>query len=215
MRRSPGRPAHDTDRFIATALQIIDDDGAEALSMRSLAQRLNSSTATLYRHFPNRAALIAEVIDRVLGEVALGVGDLRAGTWQQACQRLAHAIFNALERHRNVALLLADHPPHGPNAALVRECWLAVLLDNGFPPPLAARSAAMMARYVLGFAIQIGTQRSTAAADEAQYRTALQSLDPIRFPATAAAARALPVSLDDEFGFGLELILGGLTRLRD
>ena len=40
-------------------MQIIDEEGADALSMRSLAQRLDSGTATLYRHFPNRAALIA------------------------------------------------------------------------------------------------------------------------------------------------------------
>ena len=38
-RRSPGRPPVPLDRIVATALQIVDDDGADALSMRTLAQR--------------------------------------------------------------------------------------------------------------------------------------------------------------------------------
>ena len=39
--------------------------------MRSLAQRLESGTATLYRHFANRSELVAMVVDRMLGEVDL------------------------------------------------------------------------------------------------------------------------------------------------
>jgi AcrR family transcriptional regulator len=39
--------------------------GVEALSMRVLAQRLGSGTAPYYRHFGNRAALVARVVDEV------------------------------------------------------------------------------------------------------------------------------------------------------
>src|SRR2546430_1768414 len=66
-RRGPGRPCLPLDRIVATALRIVDEQGADALSMRSLAQALDSGTATLYRHFANRAELIAQVVDRVFG----------------------------------------------------------------------------------------------------------------------------------------------------
>src|SRR5689334_21438086 len=67
--RSRGRPPLPLDRIIATAIEIVDEEGADALSMRTLAQRLESGTATLYRHFGSRAQLVAHVVDAVLGEV--------------------------------------------------------------------------------------------------------------------------------------------------
>lgn len=206
-----GRPPIPTGRIIDAALQIVDDDGAEALSMRTLAQRLGSSTATLYRHFPSRAALIVDVIDRVLGEIDLDTADLETATWRPACRRLAHATFDALKRHRNVAPLLAEHPPIGPNAMALREHWFGVMLHHGFPPPTAAHSTVMLARYVLGFATQLVAPPATTA----QIFAALRGADMASFPATAALAHLLPVELEDSFALGLDLILDGLSPLRD
>ncbi|MFK0108449.1 helix-turn-helix domain-containing protein [Streptomyces sp. NPDC091217] len=56
VRRPAGRPPVPPDRIIAMALRIVDEEGTEALSMRALAERLGSGTATLYRHFGKRAA---------------------------------------------------------------------------------------------------------------------------------------------------------------
>src|SRR5205807_4967419 len=100
-RRSPGRPPVPLDRIVATALQIVDDDGADALSMRTLAQRLDSGTATLYRHFAGRAGLIAHVVDRVFGTIELDAETVLSMTWQEACKAGAHSIFDALRRHPN------------------------------------------------------------------------------------------------------------------
>lgn len=183
--------------------------------MRSVAQRLNSSTATLYRHFPNRASLVAAVIDRVIGEIGLDAEELAKAGWQQAFRSIATDYFEALSRHRNVAILLADHTPTGPNSAAVRERWLATMFNNKFPVDLAVRSGALMSSYVQGFAIQLAGQRAAAGFDDERLPTAFTKLDPATFPATTAAmrARVLPVSVEDEFTFGLDLILEGLSRL--
>jgi len=57
------------EQIVAAALAILDEEGADALSLRALAQRLESSTATLYRHFDSRADLLAQVVDRIFGEI--------------------------------------------------------------------------------------------------------------------------------------------------
>lgn len=214
-RRSPGRPPVPLDRIVATALQIVDEAGADALSMRVLAQRLDSGTATLYRHFAGRAELIAQVVDRVFGEAEFSAGELAAMSWQQACHAIATTMYGALNRHKNVASLLAGQVPIGPNAMTVRERCLAVLLGSGFPPPLAARAYATLARYVLGFAIQLSTQTAASSRDDSARPPVFRSSDPSRFPATVAVADALPVPLEDEFTFGLELLLDGLSQLRN
>jgi AcrR family transcriptional regulator len=206
-RRSPGRPPVPLDRIVATALQIVDEQGADALSMRTLAQRLDSGTATLYRHFAGRADLVAHVVDRVFASVDLDTEKLSTMTWQEACKAAAHSMFDALRRHRNLAPLLAEDVPIGPNALVVRERMIAFLLGNGFPPAFAARTYATLARYVLGFAIQVTGNR-----DDAGLTRVFHDLDPRQFPATVAVADSLPVPWEDEFAFGLELIIDGLTQ---
>jgi TetR/AcrR family transcriptional regulator, tetracycline repressor protein len=207
-RRSPGRPPVPLERIVATALRIVDEEGPDALSMRTLAQRLDSGTATLYRHFTNRAELIAQIVDHMFGEVDLNAEELARMSWHEACRTVAHGMFATLGRHRNMAPLVADQLPTGPNAMTLRERCLAILLHNGFPPPLAARAYATLARHVLGFAIQ------RDAPDDASLPAAVLGLDPARFPATTAVADSIPIPLDDEFAFGLDLILSGLGQLR-
>ena len=214
--RSPGRPPIPVDRIVGAALRIIDSDGLDALSMRALAKQLNSSTATLYRHFPTRVALVQSVIDRVLGEVDVDTANSRARDWRQGCEKIARATFEAFRQHRQAALLLADHTPIGPNAARVRERTLAVLIDGGLAVPVAARSGAMIGHLILGFAIQLGGEREITSADREAFRRAIHATDLAGFTATAAvkAARWRPTTIDEEFSFALEMVLDGLSGLR-
>ncbi|MER7480276.1 TetR/AcrR family transcriptional regulator [Streptomyces sp. NPDC126510] len=203
------------ERIVATALQIVDMEGSDALSMRTLAQRLGSGTATLYRHFDNRAALVAHVVDRMFGSVELNGDELTALGWERALRTVAHTMFDALARHRNAARLLVEQIPLGPNAMALRERCVAVLLDCGFPPRVAAYAFATLARYVLGFAVQVNGHGGAGQSDDAPSAAVFQSVDPDLFPATVTVAGVLPVPIEDEFSFGLELLLSGLAHLRD
>ena len=55
--------------------------------MRTLAQRLDSGTATLYRHFTGRADLIAHVVDLVFGSVEIDAAKLSAMPWRRRVKR--------------------------------------------------------------------------------------------------------------------------------
>jgi hypothetical protein len=68
----------------------------------------------------------------------------------------------------------------------------------------------MLARYILGFAIQ--TAGASGELDDAGLARVFHDLDPRQFPATVAVADSLPVPMEDEFAFGLELIIDGLTQ---
>ncbi|WP_406011562.1 TetR/AcrR family transcriptional regulator C-terminal domain-containing protein [Streptomyces sp. NBC_00637] len=203
------------ERIVATALLIVDEEGSDALSMRTLAQRLGSGTATLYRHFDNRAALIAHVVDRMFGVVELNGDELLAMGWERALRTVAHTMFDALARHRNAARLIVEQIPLGPNAMALRESCVAVLLDSGFPPRVAAYAYATLSRYVLGFAVQVNGHDGAGRSDDTRAEAAFQSVDPELFPATVAVAGVMPVPIEDEFSFGLDLLLSGLARLRD
>jgi hypothetical protein len=94
--------------------------------------------------------------------------------WRAACTTIAQTMFDVLSRHKNLAPLLVHQIPSGPNAMRLRELAIAVLLDNGFPPPLAGRSYATLAHYVLGFAMQLGGPDTAAASPP----TGLADVDP-------------------------------------
>lgn len=197
------------DRIIATATALLDEEGADALSMRNLAQRLDSGTATLYRHFTGRADLVAQVVDSVLADAHVDEAALASMTWQQACETLAHSLFGVFRRHPHIAPLLIEQIPTGPNAMAQREQMIALLLKSGFSPSLAAQACATLARYILGFATQLSPQGSGATDEDAAW----QNLDPQTLPATASVADHLPVPLEQEFAFGLELLIKGLDQV--
>lgn len=214
-RRSPGRPRVPFERIVTTALRIVDEEGADALTMRTLAQRLDSGTAVLYRAVTNRAELIGHVVDWVLGEIEID-DDASDGDWQRACIAAAEAIFRVLHRHRGIAPLLIEQVPIGPNALVLRERVLAMLLANGFPPESASLVYVTLARYVVGFAAQLQGHNTEANIEPATITALYRQLDPARFPATLAVAECLPKqTLESEFHFGLQLLVAGLVHHRN
>jgi AcrR family transcriptional regulator len=207
--RGPGRPPIGLRRIIDAAIEILDDEGADALSMRGLAARLGSSTATLYRHVNGKDEILALVTDRILGETHLD-GAPRP-TWQQACRAGAGALYTTLTRHPNAIPLFAKQVPAGPNALDARERGIAVLLAAGFPATLAARGYTALAHFVIGFASQQPLDETANPERTSRLRNYYRSLDCRSYPATTMVADLLPgATIGEEFEFGLTLIIDGL-----
>ncbi|MFD5630938.1 TetR/AcrR family transcriptional regulator [Streptomyces sp. NPDC127072] len=210
-----GRPPMDAGRIVDKALELIDEVGIQALTLRMLADALNSGTATLYRHFEGKDELLALVADRILGEVRVEPEELDGLPWRESVTVAAKAFYGALGRHPNALSLLAAQVPVGPNGLRGRERLIGLLLGHGFSVGLAARSFTAIGHYVIGFAIQQYGPGTPHPEDRTQLRDYYRSLDPAAFPATMAAADELTsVPLDDEFLFGLDLLLDGLERAR-
>src|SRR4249920_2132303 len=73
---------------LAPALEIIDRDGADAMSMRRLARALDRDPMILYRHAPNKAALLDSVAETVLAQLYVDSDDPDwAGQLRQVARR--------------------------------------------------------------------------------------------------------------------------------
>jgi len=202
-KRGRGRPPIPRARIIDTALQIVDEEGADALTLRALAERLSSGTATLYRHVSGRAELVGLVVDRMLADVDLPpIEDDDADPWDVVCHRTATAVFETIARHRSVATLLIEQMPAGPHAIALRERIARALLRSGMAPETAAAAVATLARHIVGFAMQSGEREG--AADRAY------PLEPGAYPNLMVVAPHLPKPLAEEFDFGLRHLLTGL-----
>lgn len=205
----------DVDRIIETALKLIDEVGAQELTLRMLADALSSGTATLYRHFNGKDELLALVADRILGEVRVAPEESAGKSWREAATVAAEAFHDTLCRHPRAVPLLAAQVPVGPNGLRARERLLTLFLSHGFSVRLAARAYTALGHYVTGFAIQQYGPGTPRPEDQVQLRGYYRSLDPAAYPATTAAADDLTsVPLQEEFRFGLELLLDGLEQAR-
>src|SRR5690349_8213246 len=120
---------------LATALEIIDRDGADGLSMRRLARALDRDPMILYRHAPNKAALLDGVAETVLAQLKVDpadpdwAGQLRAVARDYRALALAHPHVVPLLVTRPLAKPLALRPP-GTLRPL--EDVLALLTRAGF-----------------------------------------------------------------------------------
>lgn len=205
----------DAGLIVDTALKLIDEVGIQALTLRMLADALNSGTATLYRHFNGKDELLALVADRILGEVRVDSEELKGLPWREAAKAAAEAFYGALCRHPNALSLLAAQVPAGPNGLRARERLITLFLSHGFSIGLAARAFTAIGHYVIGFAIQQHGPGTPRPEDQYQLRDYYDSLDPSAYPATMAAAEELTsVPLDEEFSFGLGLLLDGLEQAK-
>ncbi len=123
------------DLVLATALQIIDRDGADGLSMRRLARALDRDPMILYRHAPGKAALLDGVAETVLAQLKVDpadpdwAGQLRAVARDYRALALAHPHVVPLLVTRPLATPLALRPP-GTLRPL--EDILALLTRAGF-----------------------------------------------------------------------------------
>jgi AcrR family transcriptional regulator len=123
------------ERVLATALDIIDQDGAEGLSMRRLARALDRDPMVLYRHAPNKAALLDGVVETVLVQLAVDATDR---DWAAQLRIVARDFRRLAVAHPNVVPLLVTRPLATPLALRPRgtlrplEDLLALLTGAGF-----------------------------------------------------------------------------------
>ncbi|HEX6348620.1 MAG TPA: TetR family transcriptional regulator [Candidatus Dormibacteraeota bacterium] len=141
------------DRIVAAALEVVQEEGLEALSMRTLADRMGVKAASLYWHVRDREELVELLADAVLREVRLREG----GEWRASAHRLCTELAAAVGRHRDAARLLLSVPgvlERSPvQAGLTRT-----LVEAGLRPDLAQETATLMLVAVLA-----ATSRPTEA----------------------------------------------------
>jgi len=197
---SRARPALTRDAVLEAALRVIDERGLDACTMRAVARELGVEAMSLYWHVDGKDALLDGVVERVLGEMP-GASGAAAG-WRADLDEFARGVRGvALAHPRSVPLLAARARAAYAAAGQVAEGRIASLEAAGFDRPTAIRAARTVARYVVGFTLAEGGDRSPpVAADPGASSPVLGEL-------LRAVARE---DQEELFAFGLEALLDGL-----
>jgi len=201
-------------RIIAGALELIDREGLDALSMRNLARELRTGTTTLYRYVTGKDEVLVLVADAVLGETQLRRPVAGLG-WREVLEELACSMRTALGSHPNVAALFATAVPVGPNSLRGRELTLSVLRERGFDETLAADVYTAVAHQVLASVLQEPMNDFRAgglgASKSLTLRDFYRSLPAEQYPHLVELANELTSrTATEEFEFGLACLLDGV-----
>ncbi|GAA1263068.1 TetR/AcrR family transcriptional regulator C-terminal domain-containing protein [Arthrobacter pascens] len=204
------------DVVLSAALELVDAEGLDALTMRRLGQELGRDPMSLYRYAASRAALLDGVSELVLNELAIIPDD---PDWQAQLRRIAHDLRLLALRHPNVVPLLVTRPLSTPlglrplGTLRPLEQILSLLIDAGFN----ARDALHVYRAYYGFLYgHILNELQEFIVDpeenEALLRLGLHRLSAREFPRLRALA---PVLADydgaAELDQGLSILLSGLA----
>ena len=101
------------DAVLSTALELIDREGLDGLSMRRLARELGRDPMTLYRYAPNKAALLDAVAETVLAQLKVDPTD---PDWAAQLRNVARDYRRLALAHPNVVPLLVTLPLSTPLA---------------------------------------------------------------------------------------------------
>jgi AcrR family transcriptional regulator len=201
---------------LATALELIDRDGADALTMRRLGAALDRDPMVLYRHAPGKAELLDGVVETVLAQLSVDSAD---PDWTAQLRAVARDYRALALAHPNVVPLLVTRPLSTPLALRPRgtlrplEDVLALLTRAGFSGPDALHIYRALFGFLNGHVLN-ELQEIVENPDETDdlLRLGLYRLPIGEFPLLRGLAHAL-ATYDGaaELERGLDILLTGLA----
>src|SRR5436305_11825550 len=210
-RRAPRERTLSREAIAGAALEIVDRDGLEAMTMRSVAQALGTGAASLYAHVASKEELLELVIERVIGEVPMPE-EPSPDRWQEQLKDLARSIRAVFSRHRDLARASFARIPLGENALRGSEWMIGVMRAGGLPDQVIAYACDLLPLYVMAVSYEERLYGSeTSPEDLAKFvdgmRHYFASLPPDRFPNVVSLAGPLTAgdpAGNERFEFGLD-----------
>ncbi|WP_035349427.1 TetR/AcrR family transcriptional regulator [Edaphobacter aggregans] len=128
-----------SEKIASAARRLLDREGADAITMRRVAEAVGITAMAVYRHYPNRAGLLNGLADEGFAELTLRLEGLRpSGDVKRRLERVMDVFLDhALERPRMFELMFLKpregarrfpedfragrSPTANPSAAILRE----------------------------------------------------------------------------------------------
>ncbi|GAA4946963.1 AcrR family transcriptional regulator [Nonomuraea thailandensis] len=221
-RRGP-RPRLDLPTITAAAIELADAEGLAGVSMNSVATKVGVAATALYRYIGSKDDLLTMMSDAIAPEPP----DPSGRPWRDYLALWTKLQRDLVLQHGWVLEITKFAPPLGPRRLLWLDRALAALDGTGLDDGEKINVASALTGYALTDAAIVATAGTgvqefedagiESAADYGELLVEL--LDPERYPAASAAVRggafrgAEGWVHDDDFRFGLDLLLDGVEQL--
>lgn len=201
-------------RVIQGAVRLADRVGADALTIRKIAEEIDVKPMTIYHHLPNKDAIIDGMVDAVFAEIELPPTDR---DWRSAMLVRCRSMREVLARHPWSAPLMETRTTPGPATLQHHDAVLGCFRNAGFSLELTGHAYAVVDAFLYGFALQEATLPATGGEEMAELAGAIAEQMPADlYPHLTEFT--LDYVMQPGYGFGvsfdvgIELILDGLER---
>lgn len=202
----------DPGTVVRAALKLLDEKGAEAVSVRGVADQLGVRMNTVLWHTKTKARLSELMADAIIGAVAL---DELPDAAEPRARELAHRYRRALLAHRDGAAVVAGTYAPEPATLDFAEAMVEALLRMGLDDRAAVWTCWTLVYFILGLAQEeqelasiLRSGRDDPARTDAARRRFTQALSATAHPTLNRVARHFTdPSFDERFSYGLSLIL--------
>ena len=164
-RERPAKPPLTREGIVASAIQILRAEGLERVTMRRLAQELDTGAASLYVYVRNVAELHGAMLDELLAAADLRV-DTQASDWQQQLITLLSSYLLVLFEYPSLARSVLSLRPSGPHYMRLIDSILALLNAGGVSKHRAAWGVDLLLQYAVANAAEHGTRAESAETTE-------------------------------------------------
>jgi len=213
-RERPAKPALTREGIVAAAVQVMQAEGLDRVTMRRLARELDTGAASLYVYVRNTAELHAAMLEQLLGQVDLSPVTA-AGDWRDRLIKILTSYTSILFGQPGLAQSVLVTRPSGPAYLSLAEAILALLSAGGVPPVRAAWAVDLLLHFATSTAAEQGTRHRTAGADKEEdaLAEALRDAPSGTFPQIAAlGAELMSGTGPDRLTWGFRVLISGITQ---
>lgn len=207
------------ERVLQAAVELADEHGLRALTMRRLADELGAEAMSLYYHVAKKEDVLDGIVDVVAGEINDAVARLEDGpNWRQTARRRILAARQVLLRHRWAPELLETRSSTSLPVLKYYDSLVGLMREGGFSHNRIHHALHALGSRALGFSQELfDPGASTSAEVPAELAAQLPNLVGMLSEIAHDDPDSTLGWCDDqaEFEFGLDLILAGLDLLRE
>jgi AcrR family transcriptional regulator len=198
-------------------MRLADEGGFDSLTMRRLGQELGVQAMSLYNHVANKDDIRDGIVDLVMGEIEVPPS---GADWKTSIRQTAISAHDAFVRHPWACSLQMETTTVSPARLRWMESVLRTFREAGFSAELTHHAYHALDSHITGFTLwhaSLPFETQEELADLAEAFLSELPADEYPYFAEHANWHLTESSADDpsEFEFGLDLILGGLERIRD
>jgi AcrR family transcriptional regulator len=203
------------DRILQAALELADEGGIDALTMRKLGQTLGFEAMSLYNHVANKDDVLDGILDLVLDETE---APSPAEEWRTAIRRSAISVHDGLTRHAWACPLLMSPGHVRPARLAYMDSLLGRLREAGFSADSTYHAYHVLDAHIFGFSLWQANHSYNAGqvADMAAEFARMIPVDVYPYLHEHGEQHLTKGPLHDvsAFELGLDLILDGLEKRR-
>ncbi|WP_166462593.1 TetR/AcrR family transcriptional regulator [Amycolatopsis acidicola] len=195
-------------QIVETAIELARAEGIGALTIRRLATAVGASRMALYRHVPDKDALLMLVANEI-AERHVVPAEAATGEWPERLRALAYGMRRELRGYPGFAELIMTRSNHGPGGLRIAETIADILAAAGLDEAAAARYYLIFIDVVLGRAHREEHGDPTSPERNARLFTAAEdTADAPRLKALVPRLRG--IDGDAVFAAELDMLVGAI-----